>query len=175
MRRAKAASGTLPVELARIDLQELLSQGLAEMEDRVEKSAVTVHTQFPPERVAVKADGMRLWRAVSNLIDNALKYSLENTRVVHRGGAQGGRQGFAHGQEHLARGHCRPGRLGAALCAGDASRTREGSGLGLSISQSLCELMGGELRLSADGDLFKAEILLPVWQEEESAPAAQPA
>ena len=35
--------------------------------------------------------------------------------------------------------------------------------------------MGGELRLSADGDLFKAEILLPVWQEEESAPAAQPA
>ena len=42
-------------------------------------------------------------------------------------------------------------------------------------AESLCELMGGELRLSADGDLFKAEILLPVWQEEESAPAAQPA
>ena len=68
-----------------------------------------------------------------------------------------------------------PAALAQRFVRGDASRTREGSGLGLSISQSLCELMGGELRLSADGDLFKAEILLPVWQEEESAPAAQPA
>ena len=42
---------------------------------------------------------------------------------------------------------------------GDASRSSEGSGLGLSIARSLTELMGGELRITLDGDLFKAEIL----------------
>ena len=172
---AKAASGTLPVELARIDLQELLSQGLAEMEDRVEKSAVTVHTQFPPERVAVKADGMRLWRAVSNLIDNALKYSLENTRVYIEVGRRGEDRASLTVKNISREVIADPAALAQRFVRGDASRTREGSGLGLSISQSLCELMGGELRLSADGDLFKAEILLPVWREEESAPAAQPA
>ena len=42
---------------------------------------------------------------------------------------------------------------------GDASRSSDGSGLGLSIARSLMELMGGELRLTLDGDLFKAELI----------------
>jgi len=41
---------------------------------------------------------------------------------------------------------------------GDASRSSEGSGLGLSIAKSLTELMGGTLELVLDGDLFKAVI-----------------
>ena len=38
---------------------------------------------------------------------------------------------------------------------GDASRNTEGSGLGLSIANSLMDLMGGTFRLYVDGDLFK--------------------
>jgi len=38
---------------------------------------------------------------------------------------------------------------------GDSSRSTEGSGLGLAIAKSLCELQGGEMSLSVDGDLFK--------------------
>ena len=44
---------------------------------------------------------------------------------------------------------------------GDASRTTEGSGLGLNIAKSLMELQGGSLSLSIDGDLFKAQLTLP--------------
>ena len=39
---------------------------------------------------------------------------------------------------------------------GDSARTSEGSGLGLSIAQSLTELQGGRFALAIDGDLFKA-------------------
>ena len=38
---------------------------------------------------------------------------------------------------------------------GDESRNTEGSGLGLSIANSLMDLMGGTFRLYVDGDLFK--------------------
>ena len=38
---------------------------------------------------------------------------------------------------------------------GDSSRNTEGSGLGLSIANSLMELMGGTCNLYVDGDLFK--------------------
>ena len=44
---------------------------------------------------------------------------------------------------------------------GDVSRTTEGSGLGLSIAQSLTELQGGKMSLAIDGDLFKAILRFP--------------
>jgi signal transduction histidine kinase len=41
---------------------------------------------------------------------------------------------------------------------GDSSRNTEGSGLGLSIAQSLTNLMNGTMELSVDGDLFKVTL-----------------
>ena len=38
---------------------------------------------------------------------------------------------------------------------GDKSRNTEGHGLGLSIAKSLVEIMGGEMQIVIDGDLFK--------------------
>ena len=45
---------------------------------------------------------------------------------------------------------------------GDESRNLEGSGLGLSIAQSLTELQHGRFEISIDGDLFKAIVTLPL-------------
>ena len=45
---------------------------------------------------------------------------------------------------------------------GDSSRTTEGSGLGLSIAQSLTRLQNGTFTLSIDGDLFKASVQFPI-------------
>ena len=42
---------------------------------------------------------------------------------------------------------------------GDKSRNAEGSGLGLSIANSLTELQKGEFEVITDGDLFKAVIV----------------
>jgi signal transduction histidine kinase len=44
---------------------------------------------------------------------------------------------------------------------GDAARTTEGSGLGLSIARSLAELMQGKFELTVDGDLFKIVLIFP--------------
>ena len=48
---------------------------------------------------------------------------------------------------------------------GDRSRHTEGSGLGLSIAQSLAELMGGSCHVEIDGDLFKAIVSIPKWED----------
>lgn len=53
---------------------------------------------------------------------------------------------------------------------GDASRTSEGHGLGLSIARSLTQLQGGRFDISIDGDLFKAEI----WFTLKALPSGQP-
>ena len=49
----------------------------------------------------------------------------------------------------------------ARFVRGDRSRHTEGSGLGLSIAQSLTELQGGAFRIEIDGDLFKAVVTFP--------------
>ena len=44
---------------------------------------------------------------------------------------------------------------------GDESRTSEGSGLGLSIAESLVRVQNGKFHIEIDGDLFKSIIELP--------------
>ena len=48
---------------------------------------------------------------------------------------------------------------------GDASRSTEGSGLGLSIARSLTELQSGTFTIAIEGDLFKASVELPLTEE----------
>ena len=54
--------------------------------------------------------------------------------------------------------------LMARFVRGDRSRHTEGSGLGLSIAQSLTELQGGTFRVAVDGDLFKAELIFTEYK-----------
>ena len=44
----------------------------------------------------------------------------------------------------------------------DASRTTEGSGLGLSIAQSFAETCGGTFHVETDADMFIAHVQFPL-------------
>ncbi|MEA4848397.1 MAG: sensor histidine kinase, partial [Clostridiaceae bacterium] len=58
-----------------------------------------------------------------------------------------------------------PEQLTERFVRGDVSRTTEGSGLGLSIAQSLTALQGGKFKIEIDGDLFKVSVDIPLWEE----------
>jgi len=47
---------------------------------------------------------------------------------------------------------------------GDTARTTEGSGLGLSIAQSLAIVQKGKFNIEIDGDLFKVIVAIPLWK-----------
>jgi signal transduction histidine kinase len=167
---SKASTGNLAVMRERISLTQLADQALAEYEERLSSQNLRVIRTFPEEEVWVEADGRHLWRVVDNLLSNCAKYALEGTRIyveVSRGQTQGFLSLKNISRDPL---NVPPEALVERFVRGDESRTTEGSGLGLSIAQSLTELQKGTFRLIIDGDLFKAEIALPLAEDEPADP-----
>ena len=162
---SKASTGNLAVALAPLDLIQLAQQALAEYEDRLEAKGLAVVTTFPEGALWVEADGRHLWRVIDNLLGNCAKYALEGTRVyldIRQAGEWGVLSIKNISRDAL---NVPPELLMERFVRGDESRTTEGSGLGLSIAQSLTELQRGRFQLEIDGDLFKAIVSLPLAPE----------
>jgi len=161
---SKASTGSLTVTLERLGLAELAGQALAEYAQRLEAQGLTVVQVFPEEEVWVRADGRHLWRVLDNLLGNCAKYALAGTRVYVEVRSQGGYGVLS--VKNISRDalNVPPESLLERFVRGDESRATEGSGLGLSIAQSLTELQHGHFQLDIDGDLFKAAVSLPEFQ-----------
>ena len=165
---SKAASGELAMRWENLDLAKLLRQTLADQAEPIAQSGLTFRTELPQDPVPVRADGDRLYRVFQNLIQNALKYALEGSRVyisltVREKEAVARVQNTS--REELPQGVDFTERF----VRGDPSRTDGGSGLGLAIAASFTQACGGALSILTDADLFTAQVRLPLLQ----APAAE--
>ena len=117
------------------------------------------------EPLVIMADGRRMWRVVENLYNNIAKYAMPNTRVYAEARRVGCRVVLEIKNISENPLNIKAEELTERFIRGDASRTTEGSGLGLSIAKSLTQLMGGIFFIGVDGDLFKASITFPMYRE----------
>lgn len=163
---SKASTGNLSVEITTVMLGELVSQVTGEYEDRFQKAGLYPVLQLPEEKIPALGDGRYLWRIMDNLFSNVCKYALTGTRVYIDASIQDGFAVIDVKNISRDRLNVSADALMERFVRGDASRNTEGSGLGLSIARSLAELMGGKLSLTVDGDLFKAEMQLPMAPQE---------
>ncbi|MBQ6093067.1 MAG: HAMP domain-containing histidine kinase [Clostridia bacterium] len=157
---SKASSGAMRVDLVDMSLGELTNQIVGEYDDAfTERNLELIYTA---ERdVLVRADSKLSYRVLDNLMSNVKKYAMPGTRVY-----LDLTETETHGvltlrnvsQTQL---NIPVEELLERFVRADESRSTEGSGLGLSIAQNLCELQGAELHLSISGDLFTAEVRFP--------------
>ncbi|OUN20072.1 HAMP domain-containing sensor histidine kinase [Pseudoflavonifractor sp. An85] len=166
---SKASTGVLSVELGRLDMAEMADQALGEYEERLQAAGLSVVRTLPDHPVWVWADGRRLWRVLDNLLSNCAKYALEGSRVyldLHYDDKYATLALKNISREAL---NVPVERLMERFVRGDESRSTDGSGLGLSIAQSMTELQHGTFAVEIDGDLFKAMVTLPLVPSEELA------
>ncbi len=159
---SKASTGNMSVVLAPTDTLEIINQSLAEYGERLEAGKLSVIINAPTPAPVVMADGRLLWRVMDNLFGNVTKYAMPDTRVYVDVRAKDGRASIALKNISRAALNISAEELMERFVRGDTSRSTEGSGLGLSIAKSLTELQRGQFSVSTDGDLFKAEIELPL-------------
>lgn len=158
---SKAASGELPLHMEQLDLTRLLDQTMADMDETIRRSGLTFRTTLPSNPVWITADGDRLYRVFQNLIQNALRYSLEGSRVYVTLEVIDGRA--VARVKNTSRDELPSGvDFTARFVRGDVSRTDGGSGLGLAIASSFTAACGGGLRVETDADLFTVEVTFPI-------------
>lgn len=109
----------------------------------------------------VSADGQRMYRVFQNLIGNALKYSLEGSRVYIT--LREEKELAVASIKNTSSQELNPETdFAERFTRGDQSRTDGGSGLGLSIAKSFTEACGGSFRLEIIADLFVVTVALPL-------------
>ena len=158
---SKASTGNIPLELTRIDAVEAVNQALGEFTDKLKAAGLTPLFRQPEEPLYIHADGRLLWRAMSNLLTNAVKYAQPGTRLYIDMVAVDKKVCIS--LKNISRDplNISAEELMERFVRGEASRNQEGSGLGLNIAQSMMELQHGALELLVDGDLFKATLIFP--------------
>ena len=129
------------------DLAELLRETIAAHYADFEEKQIALTIDIPDDGLPCEMDSLQIGRAITNLLTNALRYGREKGKVLVRlrddilTVADDGKPidpDFAE-------------RIFDPFSREDSSRrTKEGSGLGLSISAKIVEMHGGELFLNPD-------------------------
>jgi len=155
---SKIASGSVELNIEKIDVISLLNQSLAEFDEKIKNSLLQFRVNYPESKVYLNLDGKKTWRVFENLIGNILKYSQKNTRVYIDVLQKENKVYIIMKNVSAFELNFDVDEIFERFKRGDQSRSTEGSGLGLAIAKSIVELEGGRLTIQIDGDLFKSVI-----------------
>jgi two-component system phosphate regulon sensor histidine kinase PhoR len=144
---SRIESREIRLDLQPIDFEELASQVVALFYERASKRKQVLEVIVPETFPEVLADRYALDHILTNLVDNAVKYSGESSIIRVLASLVGAQvlvgvedTGAGIAEEHLS-------RLFERFYRVDTGRSREqgGTGLGLSIVRHLVEAMGSEI------------------------------
>ena len=155
---SKASSGNIKLNMEKINVKELINQISGEFEDRLKERKLELIVDTPEEDVYIKADSRYLYRIIENMYSNIIKYAAEVSRVYVDIVIENEDVKIILKNISKEKLNITADELMQRFVRGEASRNTEGSGLGLSIAESLTTLQNGEFKIYLDGDLFKVII-----------------
>jgi two-component system phosphate regulon sensor histidine kinase PhoR len=155
-------AGMVAVEPAQVRLSSLVGECFTALASRADARGVKLLNDVSRD-VFVRADARRLEQMLTNLVDNAVKYTREGTevRVSHEREGARDRVHVADTGEGIAAEHLP--RIFERFYRVDSARSRDmgGTGLGLAIVKHLARAHGGEATARSEpgrGSTFTLEL-----------------
>jgi two-component system, OmpR family, phosphate regulon sensor histidine kinase PhoR len=161
---ARLESKEANLQLAEINLRDFLEEVTRDWKKRLAGKNLRLDLQVPDNFPTLHADERRLEEVVHNLLDNAVKYSHQNGRILIHGHAPDQEIVLAVCDEGVGIAAADLPRIFERFYRADRARSRElgGTGLGLSIVKHIAQLHGG--RVEADsviGQGTTIRVILP--------------
>ncbi len=176
---SKIESGHLELEAIDFDLVKLVEDTLVMFAQSADEKGLELAAQFIPPNIPflVRGDSFRLRQVIANLLNNAVKFTsrgevIIRTKMFNETKTQANIQiciedtGIGIPLKHQE-------KIFKHFSQADGSTTRQygGTGLGLTISKSLMELMGGSIHVESipdQGSKFCADLQMIKSQLEYS-------
>jgi PAS domain S-box-containing protein len=163
---SKIEAGCLELSNEPLNAREL-AEGVARLlRPQAEDKGLDLTVEVDPQIGWVTADPVRLRQGLFNLLGNAVKFTLKGHVTLRCRQVGPERLRFEVEDTGVGVPLAAQARIFQRFDQGDASTTRRfgGSGLGLSITRRLAEMMGGEVGLTSvvgQGSTFWLEIAAP--------------
>ena len=160
---ARIESGQESFEFENVPLAELIEQSADQFSELAAAKQIMLTVEVPDHSITAWADDEGVRTILSNLVDNALKYTPAGGSVVIRGAATADSAtlevcdtGIGIADKDLA-------RIFERFYCADRARSRElgGTGLGLSIVKHLAQAFGGHVSVESQtghGSTFRVEL-----------------
>ena len=174
---SKIEAGKLHIDLQPLALQALLERAVATVRERADEKGLALRIELDASLPATCiSDALRLEQVLLNLLANAVKFT-QHGEVCLSACARDGRLMLAVTDTGIGMSESQVKQLFQPFEQADGSTTRRfgGTGLGLTISKRLVEMLGGEvLARSEPGQGSRFEVWLPLVAEVAPATTAAP-
>ncbi|WP_291708649.1 HAMP domain-containing sensor histidine kinase [Clostridium sp.] len=160
---SKLNSGKMKLEKQPIDIVSLVYQGIGEYSNLYEEKNIEFKVNSNEEEIILDLDGKLMSRVFENLIVNALKYSLSDTRVYVEIVSKDNSVDISFKNISNYELDFNTDDIFERFTRADKSRNSsiEGSGMGLAITKSIVELHNGIIKIEVEGDMFKIFLTIP--------------
>lgn len=164
---SKINSGKIRINKEKIDIMSLLHQSIGEYSFMYEDKEIEFIVNSEKEQIFINLDGKMMSRAIENVLINALKYSLNKTRIYINANIIADTVCLSFKNVANYEMSFDNDEIFERFERGDKARNSkiEGSGLGLAITKSIVELHGGIVKVKREGDMFKLYMYLPYEKE----------
>jgi len=150
---SRISRGTIELRRTHVALADVVLAAVETSRPLVDRARHSLSIELPPQPLTVHADGFRIAQALSNLINNAAKYTPEGGRITVALAAEDGGARVSVRDNGIGMPQELRGRVFDMFTQGEHTRERQqgGLGIGLTLVRSLVELHGGAISAHSDG------------------------
>lgn len=148
----KMQSSEYKLDISEFDINELVRICIIQLENKIESKNLELDVIFNKDKQNVLADKDAIKRVIINILDNAIKFSYENTKIVIKVYTQGKKVNVSIGNFGAGIGEKDKESIFDRFYKTDKSRSedKKGAGLGLSLAKNIMNLHKQSIWVESD-------------------------